>query len=129
VADEIGGMVTVLDTAAQKAVDSIKIQQNSATPSAPRPMGAVLSPDGKTLYVSCGRGGSVAVIDVATRKQVRSIDGVGDRPWGIGVSPDGTRLFTANGTSKDMSFVNIATGNVDKRVNIGISPWGLIVAP
>jgi YVTN family beta-propeller protein len=90
-------------------------------------MGEVLSPDGKTLYVSCGRGGSVAIIDVATRSQVRSIDGVGDRPWGIAVSPDGTRLYTANGTSYDMSIVNLTTGNVDKRVHIGGLPWG--VAP
>ncbi len=71
----------------------------------------------------------MAVIDVATRKQVRSIDGVGDRPWGIGLSLDGTRLYTANGTSHDMSIVDIATGNVDKRVHIGVSPWGVVVAP
>jgi YVTN family beta-propeller protein len=89
----------------------------------------VLSADGSTLYVACGRGGSVAVVDVAARKQVRSIDDVGERPWGIGLSPDGTHLFTANGTGKDMSVVDIASGNVEKRVPIGISPWGLIVAP
>jgi YVTN family beta-propeller protein len=126
---ELGGVVTVLDTSAQKAVGSIEVHQDSATPTGPRPMGAVLSNDGKTLYVSCGRGGSVAVIDVAARKQVRSIARVGDRPWGIGLSPDGTRLYTANGTSSDMSFVDIATGNVVKRVHIGTSPWGLVVAP
>ena len=90
-------------------------------------MGGVLSPDGKTLYVTCGRGGSVAVIDVAARKQVRSIDGVGDRPWGIALSPDGTKLYTANGTSHDSSIVNLATGNVDKRVQIGGLPWGVVL--
>ena len=71
----------------------------------------------------------MALIDVATRKQVRSIDGVGDRPWGIGLSLDGTRLYTANGTSSDLSFVDVASGNVVKRVHIGHSPWGLVVAP
>jgi len=90
-------------------------------------MGAVLSPDGTLLYVSTGRGGSAAIIDVAARKQVRSIDGVGDRPWGIGVSPNGTRLYTANGTSQDLSITNLATGNVDKRVYVEGSPWGLAV--
>jgi YVTN family beta-propeller protein len=92
-------------------------------------MGAVLSADGKQLYVSCGRGGSVAVIDVAARKQVRSIDGVGDRPWGIGLSRDGTRLYTANGTSHDVSIVNLGTGNVDDRIHIDGLPWGLLVGP
>ncbi len=87
-------------------------------PTGPRPMGASLSADGKLLYVSCGRGGSVAVIDVATRKQVRSIDGVGDRPWGIALSRDGTRLYSANGTSHDMSIVSLSTNSVDKRNHV-----------
>jgi YVTN family beta-propeller protein len=92
-------------------------------------MGEVLSADGTQLYVSCGRGGSIAVIDVATRRQVRSIDGVGDRPWGVALSPDGTKLYTANGTSHDLSIVNLATGNVERRVQVGGLPWGAVVGP
>jgi YVTN family beta-propeller protein len=129
VTDEVGHAVTVLDTAALKVLETIKITQDSPTPTGPRPMGIVLSNDGKTVYAACGRGGNIAVIDVATRKQVRSIDGVGDRPWGIAQSLDGTKLYTANGSSKDMSIVDLATGKVDKRVHIGISPWGLVLAP
>ena len=72
--------------------------------------------------------GSVAVVDVATRTQVRSLDGVGDRPWGIALSADGSRLYTANGTSHDLSIVNPATGNVERRVFIGGLPWGAAVA-
>ena len=70
---------------------------------------------------------AVAIIDVASRKQVRSIDGVGNRPWGIALSPDGARLFTANGSSLDLSIVNLATGNVDRRVTIGGLPWGVVL--
>jgi YVTN family beta-propeller protein len=127
VTDELGAMVTVLDAALYKVQGAIEIYEDSPMPTGPRPMGAALSPDGKELYVSCGRGGSVAIIDVVARKQVRSIDGVGDRPWGIALSPDGARLYTANGTSHDVSVVNLATGNVDKRVYVGGSPWGLVV--
>jgi YVTN family beta-propeller protein len=90
-------------------------------------MGAVLSHDEKELYVSCGRGGSVAIIDVVARKQVRSIDGVGDRPWGIALSRDGTHLYTANGTSGDVGIVDLATGNVDRRVHTGGLPWGVVL--
>ncbi|MES1165169.1 MAG: hypothetical protein ABUR63_05395, partial [Verrucomicrobiota bacterium] len=95
----------------------------------PRPMGEVLSPDGKTLYVSTGRGESVALIDVATRTVTRLIDGVGARPWGIGVSADGARLFTANGPSNDVSVIDTATGAMTKRIKVGGLPWGLVVAP
>jgi len=88
-------------------------------------MGIAISPDGKTIYVTTGRGGSVAFLDVATCAQTRSIDGVGDRPWGIAVSPDGSKLYTANGTSHDVSIVNVATGNVDERIAVGGLPWGV----
>jgi YVTN family beta-propeller protein len=71
----------------------------------------------------------VAVVDVATRKQVRSLEQVGARPWGIALSRDGTRLYTANGSSGDLSIVDPATGHVDKRVHIGGLPWGVVVAP
>jgi YVTN family beta-propeller protein len=108
---------------------SIKLEAVAKTPLGPRPMGSVLSPDGKTLYVSCGRGESVAVIDVASRKVVRMLDGVGARPWGIGVSRDGARLFTANGPSNDVSIIDAATGTVTARVKVGGLPWGVAVAP
>jgi YVTN family beta-propeller protein len=128
VTNEAGGTLTVLDATNYKPLGEIKVHLDSPMPLGPRPMGTVLSPDGKVLYVSTGRGGSVAIVDVASRTQVRSIDGVGDRPWGIAVSADGTRLYTANGTSHDLSIVNIATGNVDKRVQIGGLPWGVVLA-
>jgi YVTN family beta-propeller protein len=127
VTDEMGARVTVIDAATYEARGDIGVHEDSPMPSGPRPMGAVLSHDGNELYVSCGRGGSVAVIDVAARKQVRSIDGVGDRPWGIALSPDGTRLYTANGTSGDVGVVNLATGNVDRRVHTGGLPWGVVL--
>ncbi len=119
----------MLDAAVYKATGDIAVHEDSPMPSGPRPMGEALSPDGKTLYVACGRGGSIAVIDVATRTQLRSIDGVGDRPWGVAVSADGTRLYTANGTSHDVSIVNLATGNVDHRVHVDGLPWGVVTAP
>lgn len=127
VTDEMGAAVTVVDAVHFASLATIPISEDSPTPAGPRPMGAVLSPDGRELYVSSGRGGSVAIVDVASRKQVRSIDGVGNRPWGIALSPDGTRLYTANGTSLDLSIVNLATGNVDRRVTIGGLPWGVVV--
>ena len=128
VTDELGAMVTVIDAVAYRREGDIALHEDSPMPSGPRPMGAVLSADSRQLYVTCGRGGSVAVIDVASRKQVRSIDGVGDRPWGIALAPDGARLYTANGTSHDLSVVDLATGNVERRVALGGLPWGVVMS-
>jgi YVTN family beta-propeller protein len=126
---ELGAMVTAFDPTTFQPTESIPVHEDSPMPSGPRPMGVVLSPDDSLLYVTCGRGGSIAIIDVANRKQVRSIDGVGDRPWGIAWSADRTHLYTANGSSLDVSFVNPATGNVDKRVHTGGLPWGVVATP
>jgi YVTN family beta-propeller protein len=128
VTDEFGKSLTIIDPVGFTAQGKIPITLNSPTYSGPRPMGAVLSPDGKELYVTTGRGGSLAIIDVATKKQVRSFDGVGDRPWGVTTSPDGAFAYTANGTSHDVSIIRIATGNVDRRVTTGGLPWGILIS-
>jgi YVTN family beta-propeller protein len=91
-------------------------------------MGAVMSPDGREVFVSLGRAKSVAVLDAASRKFVRSIEDVGARPWGIGISPDGKKLYTANGPSADVSVVDVLSGKVDRRIAVGGSPWGIAVA-
>ena len=90
-------------------------------------MGGALSPDGQHLFISLGRAGAVAVIDVATRKLLRTIEGVGARPWGIAVSGDGQKLYTANGPSGDVSSVDLASGKVEKKIATGGSPWGVVV--
>jgi YVTN family beta-propeller protein len=90
-------------------------------------MSGVLSADGQQVFISLGRAGAIAVIDVATRAFVRSIPDVGARPWGIALSTDGRRLYTANGPSGDVSVIDIASGTVQKRISTGGSPWGLVV--
>jgi YVTN family beta-propeller protein len=90
-------------------------------------MGVVLSPDDRSLYVSNGRAKFVAVVDVATHAVTRTFEDVGARPWGIGVSADGRTLYTANGPSGDVSFIDVATGQVTRKVQIGGSPWGVVV--
>ena len=53
-------------------------------------MGAVLTPDGRTIYVSNGRGRSVVAIDVATQAVTRTFADVGERPWGVAWVPGAT---------------------------------------
>jgi YVTN family beta-propeller protein len=121
--------VTVIDARAHKPITTITIPATEGTPTPPRPMGAVLAPDGKLLFVSNGRAKSISVIDVATRQLARVIEDVGMRPWGIGVSHDGRKVYTANGPSGDVSIVDAASGAVERRVDVGGSPWGIAVTP
>jgi YVTN family beta-propeller protein len=92
-------------------------------------MGAVLSSDGRQLFVTTGRAKAVVTVDMKTRQQTSVIQDVGARPWGIALSPDGRRLYTANGPSGDVSFIDAATGKIERRVSIGGSPWGVVAGP
>lgn len=91
-----------------------------------RPMALALDASRSRLYMSTGRGGTVAVIDIAGPKLIVEIP-VGTRPWGIALSQDGRRLYTANGPSNDVSVVDTATLKVVKRIPVGKSPWGIVV--
>jgi PQQ-dependent catabolism-associated beta-propeller protein len=91
-----------------------------------RPMGLVLDAPRKRLYVSTGRGGTVAVVSLEEPKLIGEIQ-VGARPWGIALSHDGKRLFTANGSSNDVTIVDTTTLQVIKKVPVGKSPWGVIL--
>jgi len=93
-----------------------------------RPMGIVLDAKRGRLYVSTGRGGTVAVIDSASHKLLQEVQ-VGTRPWGIALSQDGRWLYTANGPSDDVSVVDTSTLKVVRQIRVGRSPWGVVVGP
>ena len=89
-------------------------------------MGMLMSGDGKKLYVSNGRGGTVSVIDPSSHKVLNTIK-VGTRAWGIASSPDEKLLYVANGPSNDVSVVDVGAEREVKRIAAGDGPWGLTV--
>src|SRR5581483_11402105 len=95
-----------------------------------RPMGVVFDAARRRVYVSTGRGGTVAVVqqDGAGGKLIKEIP-VGARPWGIALSHDGRRLYTANGSSNDITVVDTSTLSVLKKVPVGKGPWGIVLSP
>jgi len=119
---EQGHAVEVADARQHRLVETIRIDDPDA-----RPMGLALTPDGRTLWVSNGRGDSVTAIDVASLKPIATYPTDGTRPWGLALTPDGKKLYTANGTSNDLSVIDPATGRVLKRIPVGEKPWGIAV--
>jgi YVTN family beta-propeller protein len=89
-----------------------------------RPMGVLLDSARNRLYVSTGRGGTVAVISLDGPKLVSEVQ-VGARPWGIALTHDGRFLYTANGSSNDVSVVDTNTLSVVKKIPVGKGPWGV----
>ena len=99
-------------------------------PQKARPMGVVFDAASNRVYMSTGRGGTVAVIQVAPggEKLLKEIP-VGARPWGIALSQDGKRLYTANGPSNDVTIVDTSSLSVLKKVPVGKGPWGVVLGP
>jgi YVTN family beta-propeller protein len=92
------------------------------------PMALVLDAGRKRLYMSTGRGGTVAIMDVARAPRLLAEVPVGTRPWGIALSADGTRLYSANGPSNDVSIVDTAALRTIKKIPVGRSPWGVVLS-
>jgi YVTN family beta-propeller protein len=66
----------VVDTATNAIVQEIAVGK--------RPWNMALTPDGKKLYIACGRSNAVAVIDTDSYAKVAEIP-VGELPWGVAI--------------------------------------------
>ena len=119
--NEVSGTVSVVDIAGSRVIDTIVMPEGS------RPMGIAVTRDGKRVYVSNGRGGTVSVIDPATNTVTLTVE-VGTRPWGIALSPDEQKLYTANGPANDVSVVNTATMALIRKIPAGSFPWGVAIS-
>jgi YVTN family beta-propeller protein len=91
-------------------------------------MSVKVAADGRKIYVSNGRAGTVSVLDSRTYEVLNTIK-VGVRPWGMALSPDGKFLYTANGPSNDVSVVDLAANAEIARIKAGSSPWAVAVVP
>jgi YVTN family beta-propeller protein len=119
---EFDGSITVIDAQKLTVLKTIQLDDKSA-----RPMDAVVSPDGRSLYLSTGRGRTVVHIDTRIDKVMRSVQ-VGARPWGLAISPDGKHIYAANGPSNDVSVIDAASFKVIATIAVGKGPWGVAVA-
>jgi YVTN family beta-propeller protein len=118
---ESAGLIHLVDAMNHKPLKKIVLPPGS------RPMCVKVSPDGKKLYASTGRGGTILAIDIEKFELLGAIK-VGARPWGICFSPDGELLYVANGPSNDVSIINVAQAKEIGRIKAGESPWGIAVA-
>ena len=122
ISNEFGASISVIEVASGTVVDTFTLPPGSL------PMGVVLSPGNKTLYVANGRAHTIVAIDLTRGEITRSVE-AGRRPWGLTISPDGSKLFSANGPGNDVSVIDVASFEVIATVPVGASPWGVWVGP
>lgn len=98
VANANSDTITVIDTAARRAVHTIGIRPDVALPFGSAPNALALSKDGKTLYVANGGNNAVAVVALGKGKQdtpqVKGFIPTGWYPGGV--VTDGEHIYIAN---------------------------------
>jgi PQQ-dependent catabolism-associated beta-propeller protein len=101
-----------------------------------RPRFAEFTPDGKNVWVSSEVGGTVAVIDAASRKILQKISfeipGVRKetiQPVGIAITNDGKTAFVALGPANRVSVIDVATRAVQKYLLVGQRVWEMSFTP
>jgi len=117
--------------------DSVSILQLAADGSATQsrvstgkgPEGMDLSPDGKQLWAANSGDGSVSIIDVATRKLVRTFDVGTKRSNRLKFTPDGKTVLVSDLSAGELVVLDAATQKQRSRLKIGDGASGILVAP
>ena len=94
-----------------------------------KPTGMVLSPDGKTLYVTCARPeGMVCLVQMQAGAVTATIP-AGHTATAPTVSPDGKRLYVCNRFNDDVSVIDIPTRKQLARVPVSREPIASVITP
>jgi PQQ-dependent catabolism-associated beta-propeller protein len=118
---ELGGTVMLIDVDRNVVLKRIRLGR------ADKPVGLVLSPDEKRLYVATGRGNGVAVIDTVAQKVVKNVP-AGERVWGIAMTDDGRKVYAANSLGNTISVIDTASLKVVKTIRTDDGPWAVVMA-
>ncbi len=119
---ETTNMLHWIDTSTYELVDNTLVDQ--------RPRHVEFSDDGKTLWASYEIGGTVAVVDVASRKVIKKLNfkiaGItADRiqPVGIKLTSDQKTAFVALGPANHVAVVDTASYEIRKYLLVGRRVW------
>ncbi len=118
------------------AAVGLQLSLCSTAPGAPEanptwlsPCALVAAPDGATLFVACATGRRVLVLDLSSRRVVKSVP-VPKQPSGLAVSADGEILYVAcAGPASQVCFVDIAKARVTGAVPVGHTACAPVVSP
>jgi len=121
VPNERSGTVSVIDTASDRVVATIK--------TGGKPRGIAASPDGRRLYVSDQPTGSLVVVDLAAREISEQIP-VGKSPEGVTISRDGAWIAVAVEENNSVALVRAAAPHELTSVRVsGQNPEHAVFSP
>jgi YVTN family beta-propeller protein len=117
VANAQDGTVSIVDIGSKKVTATL----------AANVMGAnrlKFTPSGKLVFISSLGGSGVAILDSASRKEVKRVQ-IGHGAAGIQMQPDGSRAYVACTPDNYVAVIDLKTLEVSGRINAGRQPDGL----
>ena len=128
VSSEIGGSITVFDTATRAEKARITFAMPDIHADRIQPVGFELTADESLAFVALGPANHVAVVNAETY-EVEDYILVGRRVWHMAFDGDKSRLFTTNGISGDVTVIDVARRKALKTIKVGRFPWGAAFRP
>ena len=112
--------VTIIDVATRRATQTFPVSVKGANR-------LKFTPDGTRVFVAGLGGGStgnVAILDAATRKEIKHLD-LGGGSAGILIVPGGSRAFIAVSAANKVAAIDLKTLEVTSYIETGKGPDGL----
>ncbi len=108
-------------------IRSGKVTRSIATPA--KPTGLTLSPDGRSLYITCASAESTILVIDAASGEVNAAITTGHTACGPVVTPDGKWLYVCNRFDNDVSVIDLKTNKEMTRVPAIREPLAAAVTP
>jgi DNA-binding beta-propeller fold protein YncE len=83
----------------------------------------------RTHMVLVARDGSISIMDIATRKLVKTFDVGTSRSNRLKFTPDGATALVSDLTAGELVLVDVRMQSVKSRLAVGRSVSGILVAP
>ncbi len=96
-------------------------------PTGKRPQGGVLSPDGRTIFITNSNENTISLIDPAQRKVIGEIK-TGDGPNRVTITPDGKTLVYSLSRANAAAFADVATRKELRQIPLGSRPLSLVMS-
>lgn len=119
--------------ATARAKDYLRIFQTTGAPlgriaTGKEPVGLELTRDGKTAFVANKGDNTISVLDLKTRKSVKTIP-TGQEPLIVALSPNNKRLYVLAHKDNEVIAYDAHTHAEIGRAKIGVDGYGLAVDP
>ena len=118
VANEGDDIISVIDVAGKKVVETFHVQTQSSSR-------LKFTPDGRRVVLTDRDRGELVVLDAASRKVIERVRNLGNRVTDVVVTSDGSRAYASAQLDNGVAVVDLRTLQVTGHIPTGRDPEGV----